>query len=164
MKKTIIILILVVYVASVAVVNFFGLEVKIHDGIVYVQSIKCDSITLLDGENEKIEAATYWSGVPIFIFDFTPSATNGGYTKEESSIMSNPNVIQLNLDVLPHNADVSSFHFEFDEEAYEDAIVFRDDINAFVFLVPNRIITITVTSTDGSNITTTVKILGRVTD
>ena len=130
---------------------------KVYDEIVHISSIDCDSITLLDGTNQEIEAKTYWSGVPIFIFDFI----EGNYTKDESSILNNPNVIQLNLDVQPHNADVSSFNFEFDKDQYEDFIVFREDINAFVFLASNKMVEITVTSADGSNVSTTVKIIGR---
>ena len=163
MKKAIIILIIVVYFASIALVNFIGLETKVHDGIVYVTNIKCDSITLLNGENEQLQATTYWSGVPIFVFDFTPSGDENGYTKDDASINSNPNVIQPNIDVLPHNADISKYIFEYDAEQYEDFIVFHEDLNAFVFLVPNKMITVTITTTDGSHKSTTIKILGKYT-
>ena len=47
MKKTIVIVILVVYIASIAVVNFFGLAIKEFDGVEYVQEIKCNSITVI---------------------------------------------------------------------------------------------------------------------
>ena len=40
MKKTIVIITLLIYIASIAVVNFFGLEVKVFDGITYVESIQ----------------------------------------------------------------------------------------------------------------------------
>ena len=46
MKKTFIIIILAVYIASIAVVNFFGLEIKIFDGITYVERIECATITI----------------------------------------------------------------------------------------------------------------------
>ena len=46
MKKTIVIVIILIYIASIAVVNFFGLEVKVFDGITYVESIQCNSITV----------------------------------------------------------------------------------------------------------------------
>ena len=46
MKKTMVIVILAVYIASIAVVNFFGLEIKQFDGITYVSDIICSSITV----------------------------------------------------------------------------------------------------------------------
>ena len=42
MKKTIVIVILVVYIASIAVVNFFGLKIKEFEGVEYVEEIRCD--------------------------------------------------------------------------------------------------------------------------
>lgn len=162
MKKTIVILILVVYVASIAVVNFFGLEIKVNDGITYVSSIECKTITV-HNENPVTLAPTQMLGEkPLFIFDFIPSADGSSYTAEEESIISNPNAIQINYEVFPHLADETGVKFEFDRSAMEGAIVFHDISHTFVFLKPNRMITVTIRATDGSNKSTQILIMGRI--
>ena len=55
MKKTIIVIILAIYVASIFAVNFFGLEVKIFDGTDYVESIQVDTVTLQNENAVEIE-------------------------------------------------------------------------------------------------------------
>ena len=55
MKKTFIIIILAVYIASIAIVNFFGLEIKVFDGITYVERIECATITVRNGNDVKLE-------------------------------------------------------------------------------------------------------------
>ena len=70
MKKTIVIVLLVVYIASIAVVNFFGLEVKVFDGITYVQEIQCNSVTVQNEDPVTIESKQNLGGKPLFLFDF----------------------------------------------------------------------------------------------
>ncbi len=41
MKKSTLIIILVIYVASIAAINFFGLSVKVYDKIINVTSVEC---------------------------------------------------------------------------------------------------------------------------
>ena len=78
MKKTIIIVILVVYIASIAVVNFFGLAMKEFDGVEYVQEIKCNGVTVLN-ENPKSYGIDKINddGLPEYRFEFI----DGKYTK-----------------------------------------------------------------------------------
>ena len=160
MKKTIIILILVVYVASIALVNFLGTKTKVTDGTVYVTSITCETITTLNGENKKIAPYSFnEDNVPIFIFRFD-NPTGEEFTTEESSIAKNPNVIQLNLDVLPHNAETQNLKYVFDDITYKDELVYKEEIGAFVVIVPYSVFYITIKATDGSNTSTTVGFVG----
>ena len=162
MKKTILILILVVYIASIAVVNFFGLEVKVFDGIKYVESIKCSTITVQNENSVTLEAKQQLHGKPLFIFDFIPASDDAPYTTDDESIITNPNAIQINYEVFPHTADEIGVKFEYDANAADGVVVFHEVSKTFIFLKPNKIITITIRSTDGSNKSTTIQVMGRI--
>lgn len=162
MKKTIIIIILIVYIASIAIVNFFGLEIKVFDGITYVDSIECSTITVQNENPVTLEAKQQLHGHPLFIFDFIPASEDKPYTAEDESIVSNPNAVQINYEVFPHLADETGVKFEYDLNAAEGLVVFHEISRTFVFLKPNKIITITIRSTDGSNKSTQIQVMGRI--
>ena len=156
MKKTIVIVILVVYIASIAVVNFFGLKIEEFEGIEYVTEIKCDSITVLN-ETPKtypVYDTSGEEGYPEFRFEFI----EGKYTKDADSLAKNPNVVRIDYDVLPHLADESQVIFEFEEKSY---VHFDEATKTFVFLRNNRSITVKILATDGSNVSTTIVIKSR---
>lgn len=162
MKKTILIIILVVYVASIAIVNFFGLEIKIFDGITYVERIECATITVQNENSITLEPKQLLHGQPLFVFDFVPASEDNPYTSEDESIITNPNAVQINYEVFPHLADETGVKFEYDLNAAEGVVVFHEMSRTFVFLKPNKIITITVRATDGSNKSTTIQVMGRI--
>ena len=162
MKKTIVIIILLIYIASIAVVNFFGLEVKVFDGITYVETIQCNTITLRNENPVTLSPKQTLGGKPLFIFDFVPAPEDQPYTDDDESIIANPNAIQINYEVLPHLADETGVKFEYDTEAMEGAVVFHELSHTFVFLKPNKVITITIKATDGSNKSTQICIMGRI--
>ncbi len=155
MKKTIVIVILVVYVASIAVVNFFGLAIKEFDGVEYVQEIKCNSITVMN-ENPKTYGVDKINddGIPEYRFDFI----DGKYTSDPESLASNPNAVRIDYEVLPHTADGSKIDLIFEEKPY---VHFDEETKTFVFLRNNRSLTVTLVSTDGSNVKTTIVIKSR---
>jgi hypothetical protein len=158
MKKILVIVIMVVYISSIAIVNFFGLETKVFDGITYVTEIQCNTITLIrDGNQVTVQPESYLvSGNKAFIFEFIPAPEGNPYTID--NIGTNPNTVQINHEVLPHLADEQGVTFEFDEKANEGiAVLYK---NYFVFLKPNKGITVTVKAKDGSNISTQIYILG----
>lgn len=164
MKKTIVIIILAVYIASIAIVNFFGLEVKIFDGITYVSNIQCDTVTV-QNENPKTLTPSDYIGpmhdIPLFIFDFIPAPGGAEYTADGESVITNPNAVQINYEVMPHLADETGVRFEFDEAAMQGVAVFHEVSKTFVFLKPDTVFTITIKATDGSNKSTSVSIMGR---
>ena len=164
MKKTIVVIILAVYIASIAIVNFFGLEVKVFDGITYVESIQCDTVTLRNESSAKLYPITYLGekgDIPLFEFTFIPSSDGTDYTADDESIVSNPNAIELNYVVFPHLADETGVKFEYDEEGMAGIAVFLEDKHTLIFLKPGRIFTVTIKATDGSNKSTTVAIRGK---
>ena len=155
MKKAIVIVILVVYIASIAVVNFFGLKIKEFDHVEYVQEIKCESITVLN-ENPVTYTAKKLPPdveIPEFYFKFTKGAE--AYTKDPESLAANPNVVRLNYEVLPHLADDTKITFLFEEN---ENVYFDEATKTFVFLKAKRSIIVTILATDGSNIQTQIKI------
>ena len=164
MKKTIVIVILVVYIASIAVVNFFGLQIKQFDHVEYVQEIKCESITVLN-ENP-VTVSPYPRPVkegekPINEFYFT--FIEGNYTSDPASLASNPNRVRLNYEVLPHLAENTKVTFVFDEQYDKNGnllVQFDKETETFVFLQSYVLVEVTIKSTDGSNIKTTVKLMG----
>ncbi len=161
MKKIIAILVLVVFVASIAVVNFFGLEIKIFDGIEYVTAIQCDSVTIRNENSYEIDTPEYRpDGTPVFSFTFIPAPSGQEYTSDEASILTNPNAVELNYKVLPPTADDNGVRFEYDAEQMEGVAVFREDLRTIIFLKPDRTFTITIRATDGSNVSTSVAIKG----
>jgi hypothetical protein len=162
MKKTIVIILLVVYIASIAVVNFFGLEVKIFDGVTYVQGIQCNSITVQNETPVTVESKQMLGEKPLFVFDFVPADEDNPYTADAESIINNPNAVQINYEVLPHLANETSVKFEYDEQTNEGAVVFHELSRTFVFLKPNRAITVTIRATDGSNVSTQIVLMGRI--
>ena len=155
MKKTIVIVILVVYIASIAVVNFFGLAMKEFDGVEYVQEIKCNGVTVLN-ENPKSYGVDKINedGLPEYRFAFIDVK----YTKDPESLASNPNVVRIDYEVLPHTADGSQVRCVFEEKDY---VHFDEATQTFVFLRNNRSLTVTIESTDGSNVKTTIVIKSR---
>ena len=160
MKKTIVIVILAVYIASIAIVNFFGLEVKQFDSITYVSSIQCDTVTF-HGDNSKVLYPSQYAGkdgnTPVFVFDYIPAPADAPYTID--NLDENPNIIQINYEVMPHLADVRDVKFEYDVDA--GVAVFHELSGSFVFLKPDVALTITIKAADGSNVSTQLRIKGR---
>lgn len=55
MKKSVIILIGIIYIASIFVVGFFGMQIKAFDTIIYITDIECTNeevVTKIDGTKE----------------------------------------------------------------------------------------------------------------
>lgn len=160
MKKTIVVIILAVYIASIAVVNLFGLEIRQFDSITYVSAIQCDSVVFC-GDNSKVIYPSQYAGkdgnTPVFVFDFIPAPDGTEYTLD--NIEDNPNVIQIRPEVLPHLADENGVKFEYDKDA--GVAVFHELSKSFIFLRSDVSITITIKATDGSNVSTQIRIKGR---
>ena len=49
MKKAIIVIICAIFIASIAIVNFFGLEIAIFEGDTYVSDIEIENLTVMNG-------------------------------------------------------------------------------------------------------------------
>ncbi len=157
MKKLILIVTILLYIGSILVINFFGLEILPFDGITYVSSIQCDQVILRRG-NVKLSPVSYDNNKPVFAFEFVPPENGGEYTEEDESINANTNVVELDYAVFPYNADSTSVRFEYDEVAAKGIVHFIESKRTLVFLKPDAGITITIVATDGSNVRTSLYI------
>ncbi len=161
MKKTIIILILVIYIASIAIVNFFGLAPTTFDGVTYVESIICNTVTVQNENGGQLPISAYLGDTPLFKFNFIPAPEGSPYTEEDESIVSNPNAVQINYEVLPHLADDTNVRFKFDKEAMAGVAVFHEPSKSLIFLKSDVILYITIEAVDGHGAQTTVAVWGQ---
>ena len=176
MKKTIVILILVIYVASIAIVNFFGLEIKQFDSSTYIQLIEMRKITHM-GENGAIiyPESSYTLENPLAIeekdkikecfeyyFNFIPPEEGEVYTKD--NISTNRNMIQLDYlvqsdkgETMGPNETEGKIEFVYDESA--GVAVYDEEMRALIFLKPNLFFTLRIRATDGKGAWTEVSIM-----
>jgi hypothetical protein len=156
MKKTVIIAILLIYLGSIVLVNFFGLNVKNFEGTKYVESIDCEVIHRGGEEEQDIkEVEDPTDDVVWYIFDFVP-----GYY-DETNIDSNPNTIQILPHVYPETADNTEVKLIYDGETTSEFCHVNETAKTVTFLEADRGITIEVVSADGSNIKTKIFLLPR---
>ena len=107
MKKTVIIAIFIVYLASILAVQFFGYPATVPESGVYIEGITITDVTLSnrqDGQNATVnKGADKNSGLPAYSFKFIA----GEYTAEESSLATNPNRVKIEYLLDPVDADPS---------------------------------------------------------
>ena len=156
MKKSVIIAILIIYLGSIVVVNFFGLKIKNFDGTKYVEEITCSVVHRgSDGAEVKTKVDPSSPETPWRIFDFIP----GSYSPDD--LESNPNVIQLDYHVYPENADNRKVKLVYDEAAAEDVCVINENNMTVVFFAPMGI-TVEIVAADGSNVKESLFLYPRV--
>ena len=161
MKKTVIIVILLAYVASILVVQFFGLKVVEMTGNTYIADIEISGFEFtnrgsIDEPKYKIvkkltnpndEKGLYFGG---YFYE-------GTYDKTPESLAANPNRVKISYDVRPYNASYKVITYAYDKTANENSVWFDEETEEFVFLKP-RTITVTLTTNDGSMVRKTVSI------
>ena len=133
MKKSVIILITLIYVLSIALVSFFGLKAKTFNEIVYTTGIE-----LLD-ENIKQNA----EGEKYIVIH---KDENGEYK------------YQLKYRVHPDNATNSDVTYSYDTEL---SYVSVDEDGVVTFTRGGRTATITIIAKDGSGASATLTITAR---
>lgn len=152
MKKTVIIAILIIYLGSLVIVNFFGLKIKNFEGTKYVENIDCQISLRRDEDAEvKTYADPMDENTTWYVFNFTP----GIYGADEESSMTNPNMIIFSPHVYPENADNTRVNFLYDKTAAEGICVFFEKSMSLCFLKPGGI-TLTIEAADGSNVKQTM--------
>lgn len=132
---------------------------------VYVQEIKCDSITLLREPQVVVEKYVNQYEEPDedepveFRFDFIQAPEGTSYTTDPESLASNPNRVRINYELLPEGVSNPEVVFEYDE-FLTGRVFFDEETDTFVFLQRLRRITIIIQAADGSNVKTEIKIMG----
>lgn len=157
MKKTTIIAIFLVYLASILIVQFFGLQVMEMQGNEYVSDIVVHSLTLTNRTEEQSKKVTLLKNenASKSEFSYAFEYIMGEYDATEDSIASNPNRIKVNYEVKPYNAANKSARFVFEENDY---VVFLEDTSEFVFLDLLGIV-VTLRASDASQVSILLEII-----
>ena len=169
MKKTVVVIILAVLLASVAVVNFFGLEIKQYTGETYIGSIEVSDAIFLGDGNESL-VPTQNGRYIDYVFDYVPPenydpAVLGSEEYSKDNIEENRNMVRLDFLLLSEEMQILPFSDGMIDYIYsEDTGVafYHEGTGSFVFLKPNQRFTITLKSTDGHGASTQVRIMARL--
>lgn len=135
MKKSVLILIGIIYVASIIIVGFFGMKISVYDQMVYITDIECT--------NENIR--TNADATKTLRHDYIV----GGTALE--------NTVIITYDVYPKNstlkgADAVTLVYDKDQTVAE--------INGLTISFLKRgVLTVQLKSLDGSNVIETIKII-----
>ena len=129
MKKTVVIIIALIYIASVALVSFFGLQYKVFDEVIPVERIE------ITNPDQKF------------------SDTQGDY------IVIRPNDkgerrIKLDYHVYPEDASNTTVDFAYEEVDYASV----DEYGVVTFTAPG-VLKVRIIATDGSNVEDTILII-----
>ncbi len=147
MKKVNTILIIVIYLASIVLISIFGMKVG-----VYKENIPVTSVLCLNESDERTEVSEL-GDKKLIVLTFTSS---GNLTDPNSTIL------YLNCKVLPDNASNKRLRYSYDTVKFKDAVTMVVDEQGNprgVFLFHKKVVfDMTITATDGSEISTTVKI------
>jgi hypothetical protein len=155
MKKTTIIAIFLVYLASILIVQFFGLQVMEMQGNEYVSDIVVHSLTLTNRtEEQNQEVKAMQNDNPDIDLSYAFKYIKGEYTADEESLASNPNRVKVNYEVKPYNAANKEVRF-----VYENTnVVFLEETCEFVFLKKSGA-TITMRASDASQVSVVLQII-----
>jgi hypothetical protein len=113
MKKTVIIAIFIVYLASIVLVQIFGVPVTVPPGGAYIDGITITGIQLSnpqEGQNTTIRSAEQADGRIMYGFSFVP----GNYTTDEESLKNNPNRVKINYILQPDDASKEYLDYRID--------------------------------------------------
>lgn len=132
MKKSVIVMIMVIYVASIVFIGFFGMKISAYDEIIYVNKVECI--------NEEAKLKPDGSKTIILELD-----------KHDSE----KNIYQILWKVLPMDASKRNIKFVYDEDSY----VARVDKFGRVYFKNAGVITVYLKSTDGTNIVEIIKFI-----
>ncbi|MDD3397224.1 MAG: Ig-like domain-containing protein [Clostridia bacterium] len=134
MKKSIVIIIGIIYVASICLIGFFGMKIKAYNETIYVTNVECLNKDMRDGTDSQDNPYKY----VILTYKL-----NLAY--------------QIEWKVYPENASNRNIEFSYDTSTTVA------NVNYFGAVTFNKkgTITIQIKSTDGGNRGTTIKIIAR---
>ena len=141
MKKTVIIAIVIIYLASILVVNFFGLQMVISGPTVYVDQIVMNGVEHVGG-GETWSVLQEEDGLVSYRFYYQA----GAYTKD--NLQDNPNVVKINYTILPETATNQDVDILYPPED-EDKIVVNKEEGTITF-IKRTTVKITLMAKDGS--------------
>lgn len=145
MKKANIIIVAVIYVASIALISFFGMEIAVLDPIVPVTEIQCIN------EEDNFTTIGELRGNMLITLTFT---TAGNAADLSGTIL------QLYWRVYPDNASNSEVKFVYDTT--NTSVTFITDSDGrqtgTILFASKTIIDVDIVATDGTKVSTTITI------
>ncbi len=147
MKKIVVILIVGLYIGSIFLVNFFGLQYVPHEMEVFVKKIECNAIADLSGKEIPYYQTTQDQESQKEKKWFKIKFVEGDY--DENNLANNPNTFKIVCSVLPDNASNKTVTFSYEEKPTKYIV---DEEQMTVTFLRRGAIDITIISTDGSNI------------
>ena len=153
MKKSVMIIIGIIYVASIVLINFFGMKVFVYNKTIDVEQIVCLNKT----DEEK--------GIVVSTFESyngeTGTAITIKFDKPANKNLMTGTMLQLDLRVLPDNATKKELSFT--STASDEEVEFFTDESGkqtglILFYNSTSIFEVFVKSTDNSNVTLRLKI------
>ena len=121
-----------------------GIPSTIPEDEVYVETLEITGVEHTKGETVH-EMTDSQTGEKWYWFDFIESTDEGGYTKDDNSLASNPNRIKLIYLLTPEDADTDTLSYTLDSEN----AVFIPETEEVVFLKKVTVI-ITIKESKGS--------------
>jgi hypothetical protein len=135
MKKTVIIAIFIVYLASILAVQFFGYPATVPESGVYIEGITITDVTLSnrqDGQSATVnKGSDKTTGLPAYSFKFIA----GDYTKD--NLESNPNRVKIDYVLDPVDADPSYLVYVLNNRWSEEnpnGVILLEETAELVFL------------------------------
>ena len=149
MKKTVIIAIFIVYLASIVAVQLFGFPATIPDSGKYVEGITITGVELTnrtEGDTRVREMTDPNTNKKWYWFYFIKSNDENGYTMEEESLASNPNRVRLEYVLDPEDASRKSLRYVFNN----DNVKYLAETDEIVFLKKIASVTVEISESKGN--------------
>ncbi len=140
MKKTVIIAIFLVCLASIVALQFFGAPATVPPSGVYIDRIEIKGVSLSNRTETQDDTVTYSEKMELYWFTFIP-CENGNYTTSEESLASNPNRVKIEYALYPENADKSFLQYVLNNNK---DVVLCEETDEVVFLKANVKLTVTL--------------------
>lgn len=158
MKKTVIIAIFLVYLASIVAVQLFGVPATIPESGVYITKITVTDVTLSNRSEEQDNEVRFMEASQRYLFYFIASDSPEGYTREEESLQNNPNRLKIEYVLEPENASKTYLQYVLDN----DWVAVLKETDEIVFLKPVSV-NLTLKETKANlDAQTTIKITARM--
>lgn len=141
MKKSTVILIAIVYVASIVIVSIFGLKAKIYSEVIPVTAIECQNTTTKDIVVEDDYGKT--------IIYAKLKTDDLDYIETEDGSIVGGTMIEIKYRVLPDNASNKKVKYVYREE-YDNGLIHFQKGAPVVLFTEAGIFTIKVMATDGT--------------
>lgn len=160
MKKIVVIMIVGLYIGSIFLVNFFGLQYVSHELNVYVTKLECNTISDLSGNAIDYYTTKLDPETQMEVKYFRVTFQAGEYTADEESLAKNPNVYKINCTALPENANNKKVNLVYDTKNEGTRFVIDSEEMTITFLKgDNKSVTILIVAADGSNVKEEIQIL-----